>query len=150
MRAPWILLILLFGAAELQATAMTWGTVEEWRQRCEIAERWAHVDVVEGDKRQFSRAEIEDAVGCAVFLEGYRLGTLMAVVGPLLERYGEEVPDEQLDALETVHCVEEPYDEVIPKLNAYLRRQDPEREFGNVIFEFFRSTYPCEQAKSDQ
>ena len=130
--------------ATLSATAMTWGTAEDWLERCELGERYARADAV-GEDPGMPAAEVAEAGLCLGFLSGFELGFLMARLDPASERADDD-PSPASDEAPRF-CVDEAYDEVVARLVAHLRSEEvgPEAEFANVLHDFYLAHYSCDR-----
>ncbi len=128
----------------LMSTAMSWGTAEDWLPRCELAEVYLATALVD-EPAGLSASDLEQAVLCTAFVEGYRLGTIVGDLEPLRRQHGDNIPNAAFDALVGTHCCDAASDEIIHGLVEYLRtvtKNRPEEEFDLALSNYSKESFP--------
>jgi len=138
--------------AILSSTVISWGTAEEWLPRCELAEVYLE-DALIDEPTTLSVTDVEQAVSCTAFIEGYRLGTTVGDLESLRRKYGQSVPSTALESLVGTHCCTASSEELIHGLVEYLRdvaRERPPVEIDLALYGYFKKSCPCQAGAEPQ
>jgi len=129
----------------VSATWYSIGTLGDWKPKIQNA---LHLIEVEYDDGAESMSE-EDRIGAIyliAYLEGIRDGSLYNGALAYSNKYGEDAKFDPENEVDVGFCLEDPYFEIVPKLEAHIaqKKYTDEMEFMDVLMNFLRSEYPCQ------
>ncbi len=137
--------VLLFVLSETAlSTAFTFGTVESWTERVDLASKYIALED-EGNTDQLTKIEIAKAMHVIGFLEGIRDGLVIHEVAKLQRQYGDKWSGKTQERANAAYCIEDPYFEIVSQLQEFLvnKKYPGNMEFGVVLLEFLKEEYPC-------
>ena len=87
------------------------------------------------------------AIHLISYLEGIRDGSWFNAALAHSKKYGEDARVKADDEVDIGFCLEDPYFEIVPKLDAFITRSDYEddTEMLSVLMDFLEAEYSCEQ-----
>jgi hypothetical protein len=127
------------------ATWYSIGTLEEWKPKIQSALKYIEIEYDE----DFDSMSPEDRIGAIyviAYLEGIRDGSWFNGAIAYSRKYGKDTDFDPENELDVGHCLEDPYFEIVPKLNSHIVEANyaEDTEFLIVLTSFLESVYPCE------
>jgi len=127
------------------ATAYSIGKLSEWRPMIGYALKYIEVEYDEGVESMIVEERVA-ATYVIAYVEGIREGGIFYQELAHSNKYGEETPFESGHEIDMGYCIEDPYFEIIPKLDAHIAKSNysDDVEFLHVLMRFLMAEYSCE------
>lgn len=129
----------------VSATLFSIGALGDWKPKIQSALHYIEIEYDDGAESMSEEDRI-DAIYLIAYLEGIRDGSWYNGALAYSKKYGEDAKFDPENEVDAGFCLEDPYFEIVPKLDAFIARKKytDETEFMDVLMDFLGAEYPCQ------